>query len=777
MAHLPPADRAQLPPLTLVTLPDPDRLMVSGVVPLTSFFGRSQEIATVMALLDRPDVRLLTLTGPGGIGKTRLAMQVAEEWTVHSRAGTAIVSLAPVRDPDLILPLMVQTLDVPDAPGQTVLERVRAFLRDQHLLLVLDNLEHLLDSAAPLVADLVATCPELTVLTTSRIRLGLSGERVVPVAPLDPETARTLFTGRAEAADPSFANSADLAPVIDAICDRLDRLPLAIELAAARISVLPPRAILARLDHRLDLLTGGPRDVPPRLRDIRDTIAWSHDLLPGPEQILFRRLGVFVGGFTLESAAAIAEHPTNVLGAVSVLTAASLVQRMDGVGDEPRFTMLETIREFALERLEASGEESVIRERHARYVVALSEHLWESPDWPRMESWFARLEPEIANVRLALTWGLEHDPAAAVQLAGALIEYWAIFGHATEGKGWVTRVLQACPEAPPRYRARALMTAGKMTMIQGDYATGTRFLTEADAHLKEAYAEDPNAVLARLLTWSAVMLGDTALAQGDLDRASTWFTETCKRADQYDVPICAAIAIMNLGRIAQLSGDLLAAQELLEEALVRHQAASGPIGIAHGHLFLGELLQARGMPAQAEDHFQIAFTAFVAAGQLAPLAGALAGIAGTVMTSQPTTAVHLFGAAATIDESSGFYPQDGAHFDRSLLNPLRHRLGEAAYAAAWKKGTRLSLDELRTMVATLVDAPAPSLPPHDGHGLTRRELEVLQLVAAGHSNRDIAARLFISVPTVKRHITTILSKLDLPSRSAATAYAHTHDLT
>jgi non-specific serine/threonine protein kinase len=780
MVDPPPAARAHRHSPVLAPLYQ-DQFATPDPVPLTSFLGRTRELATVTALLGHPDVRLLTLTGPGGSGKSRLALRVMEIVRDTFDDGSAWVSLAPVVDPDLVLPTIAQVLGVPDATGQSLFERVTAFLAERHLLLVLDNLEHLLDPIAPLVVGLLGTCSGLTVLTTSRVRLGVSGERVVPVAPLDAETAHTLIATRAEAADPTFADTAGNAPVIDAICDLLDRLPLAIELAAARVAVLPPPALLARLDHRLDLLTGGPRDAPARLRDMRDAIAWSHDLLPEREQVLFRRLGVFVGGFTLEAAEAVAGEGTEVLDRVCALVAASLVLRVDGVGDEPRFTMLETIREFAIERLGASGEEPSIRERHARHLVALAENLWEDPEWPRMEFWMGRLRLETGNLRLALEWTLQHDPAATVQLAGALSEYWLNYGHVTEGRAWTMRALQACPEAPTLYRARALTASGRLTMIQGEYDASTALLTEAEALLREAIAHSPTVISNRLLTFSIIYLGDTAVARLDLDRARTLFTEARRLAERHGVPIGATIAIMNLGQIAFLSGDLPAAQELLEDALARHQESSGPIGIAHGHRFLGELLRARGKHAHAVEHFHAAFSIFHDIGYLSGVRGALEGLAGAMAIDQPAEAARLLGAAAAIgDEDDSLPDQYDAQVFARVSETTRARLGEPAFAAAWEEGKMLTWDELRARVDALADAipTVPEIGPESAarHGLTPREIEVLRLIAAGRSNREIAATLFISVPTVKRHVTTILSKLDLPSRSAATAYAHTHAL-
>ncbi len=551
--------------------------------PATTFIGREHEIATVTDMLHQPNVRLVTLTGPGGSGKTRLALQASSQLVERDQFshGVCFVNLAPISDPNLVASAIAQALDVRDTGGQPLRETLKNYLRAKRMLLVLDNFEQVVE-AAPLVGELLATAPRLTVLATSRMPLHLSGEHEFAVPPLAlPNAAQSatvanieqydavrLFTERAQAVKANFAVTNANAPALAEICYRLDGLPLAIELAAARVKLFPPQALLTRLDDRLKFLTGGMRDQPARQQTIRHTIDWSYNLLDAGEQTLFARLSVFVGGCTIEAAEAVCKAngdlPMEIVDGITALVDKSLLRQTEDPDGEPRFTLLETIREYALERLKASGEAKALRRQHAEYYLALAETA--EPELHRAEQllWLQRLEQELDNLRAALAWS--QTSAAGVEtglrLAGALGRFWQMRGHQSEGRAWLLSILAHPMANPTAARAKALNWAGFLvdsksqqealfeeslaigralgdTASVADALRGLGMITEAAPERTQALLEESLALCQGIGdTWRSARalhaLGRMANAQGDFGRAIAHFEESLALSRQLE---------------------------------------------------------------------------------------------------------------------------------------------------------------------------------------------------------------------------------------------------
>ncbi|MGH2560748.1 MAG: tetratricopeptide repeat protein [Thermomicrobiales bacterium] len=811
--------------------------------PLTPLVGRARELGDVRALLLRDGVRMVTLTGPGGVGKTRLALDVATALDGEF-GGVGFVPLAPIRAVDLVPSAIARALGIREDGAQPLVALLRARLRDEHLLLVLDNFEHVA-AAAPTIAALLAACPRVSALVTSRAPLRISGEHEYPIPPLPvpdaPESppvadlarfdAATLFCQRAHAVRPDFALTAHNAAAVAEICRSLDGLPLAIELAAARIKILSPEALLALLNNRLQLLTGGPRDLPARLQTMRDAIAWSYDLLSPDEQSLFRRLAVFVGGFTLAAAEAVAEggrrkaeggrrngtpaHPPSALEGVTSLVDKSLLRRTDQDEGEPRFEILETIREYGLEQLAASGEEPSARARHATWCLALVEQAESELMGPEQTPWLERLEREHANMRKALAWlSTEERAEQALRLAGALSHFWEVHGHWSEGREWIEGLLTLTSDRTGTLtsRAKAFRGAGRLAYLQRDLARAASFHEQSLALYRALDDRQGIAFALTNLAFLAFRQGDTGRAEilygdalalsrdvgdkgriafaldslgviatllGDHQRAAVLLEESLalsrETGDQWQI----ATTLVNLGVLASDQRDFQRARPSFEESLVLLRAIGSDqlTGLAIAHL--GLIAQEQGDAGRAIALFTEALALCRNIGGQLPTPRCLEGLAAAAgIQGHGDRAARLFAAAAAIriaiDEVMS--PASRAIYEPRMA-AIRKKLGDVAFAAAWEAGRMLTvgqaIDEAFVVAAESMAASAAyqSSVAAERYRLTPREVEVLRLLAAGRADREIAAALFISHRTVHHHVASIFAKLGVTSRTAATRIA------
>jgi non-specific serine/threonine protein kinase len=825
--------------------------------PLTSFVGRERELAAVRGRLLDPGVRLVTLTGPGGVGKTRLALEAARRTSGGVAGGAVFVPLASLTDAALVPAAVARALGVRESGAQGVLANLKTALRDRSLLLVLDNLEHLL-LGVPVVADLLATCPRLRVLATSRAVLRLSGEHVIAVPPLTlPERgagagieellqadAVRLFVERARAADAAFAVTREDAHAVAEVCRRLDGLPLALELAAARVRLLPPRDLLARLGRRLPLLTGGARDAPDRHRTLRAAIAWSHALLPPEQQALFRRLAVFAGGWTLAAAeavgaggpagggagtaaaAAAAAAATGVLDGLEGLVAQSLVRRVApgaaALAGGPRFAMLETVREFALEQLGAAGETEAAGRRHAAHCLALAEAAEVGLRGPDQLTWLRRVNREYDDLRAALGWLVARagagDAGAAewgLRLAGALWWPWHLRGEHREGQELAEAVLAAAPPGgAPASRAAALETAGQCAAILGDPGAARRHLDEALALRRalgaprgmtrallglgwtaslEGAAGEARAHWAACLAfaragadewsaaWAQTFLGGLAAAGGQREEARRHLDGSLALRRRLGDAHGLAWSLRDAAALARAEGDAAGARAALEGSLERFRELGDRPNVALVLTELGDLAAAGGERGTARQWFAQALAAYRAMGSLRGVGAALAGFAAAAAAEgRHAEAVRLAGAAAALQEATGTvtaFVESAARVP--WLAASRRALG-APGAAAWAAGRALSPEAAGALAlaapAGAADRPAAPALPAAPAGLSPREVEVLRLMAAGRRNREIAAALGISVRTVEHHLDSAYGKLGVRGRVEATALALRHGL-
>jgi predicted ATPase/DNA-binding winged helix-turn-helix (wHTH) protein len=579
-------------------------------IPLTPFIGRKWEIAAVERLLRQIDVRLLTLTGPGGTGKSRLALKVAANLQGEFEDGVFFIALEPIRDPNLVASVIAQTLGVKESGDVSLVEGLTRYLRNKRMLLILDNFEHVA-AAAPLVSSLLMSSPGVVFLVTSRSALRLSGEHEFQVQPLHVPNLESLppvsdlmrcssvalFTQRAMAAKFDFSLTERNARAIAEICTRLDGLPLAIELAAARIKLLPPQAMLVRLESPFKLLTGGARDVPARQRTMRETIAWSYDLLDKPEKSLFRRLSVFIGGFTLEAAEAICnakdDFGIDTQDGVSSLVDKSLLQQIEQAGGEPRFVMLETIREYGLECLKANGELKLLRRRHAAFFLQLAERAEPELGSQEQASWLASLEQEHDNFRAALQWALaEGEAETALRLAAALWWFWYLHGHYREGRAWLDKVLAESGDQRTIHRSRALIGAGGLAFLQCEYSLSEELINEGLAQARQLNNRESIAT-------SLQLLGSVAREQGNHQRAIELHQESLALWRELKNQRGIARSLNYIGFASWLHGDFEKTATVCKETLMLFRLMGDKEGIVWSLLNQSAVMYYTGKHSQA----------------------------------------------------------------------------------------------------------------------------------------------------------------------------------
>lgn len=805
--------------------------------------GRERETGALRSLLLNEGVRLVTLTGPGGCGKTRLALAAAESVLDAFPHGVWFVDLAPVVHAELVLGAIAEALGLREVPDQPFAERVRDHVRDRRHLLVLDNFEHLL-AAATEVSELLEGSWHLKILVTSRESLRLRWEHVFPVSPLEVPKAMDLralerleraaavrlYVERARARQPAFTLTADNARAVAELCIRLDGLPLAIELAASYSEIYRPSEILAGVrEGGLSALKGGPVDLPRRQRGLRAAIGWSYALLAKQEQRFFARLGVFSGGWTVDAAVAVAERPpatgnappvgqtafSATFQALDSLVRKSLVQRQEVCSDEPRFQMLETVREYALERLAATRELHQARQRHAQYFLNLAELARSEMFSPGQAAALNRIDCDLDNFRAALSWAVSEeagDPTLGLRLVWALGPFWYTRGSLTEGRRWVDLALARGRWAAPSLRGRGLQARSALALRQGHAALALAAATESARLL--ASSEDQREL--------GIVLGVASMAAqalGDLSGADAYAAKALALHRTLDDRWGIGNSLIVQARTALLRRKVARAQTLAEEGLAALRAAGERHGIVAALDVLAEVAREQGRAAEAtalceeglrlrgeiDDHQgcaallrTLAETAYLdgqlaraqrryveslrlsrEADDLAGLMDCLMGLA-TVLVAcgEMNSAAHLFGAWEAlrneeVEVHASLPPRRQRDFERSVAR-ARAALGRARLTRARAEGRAMMLDEA-VAYALLTEqgrASARSLSEQGSRMLlTRREQEVAALVARGLTNRQIAQRLVIAEGTAERHLANIARKLGFSSRTQVAVWA------
>ena len=688
---------------------------------LSSFVGREKELASITQLLLRPDVRLLTITGPPGIGKTRLALQAADQLRGEYAGDVVFVNLTPIVDPRLVVPTIAQALGVQESAGQAIVTAVQSALRSRHMLMLVDNFEQVI-TAAPSLAALLAAAPLVKVLVTSQIVLAVRGEHVFTVpamsllelkhlasgidlaATLCEYEAAQLFVARAQARHMEFLLTPDNAACLAEICHLLDGLPLAIELAAARITMFPPRAMLEALRaNLLRPLKRAAQDAPARHRTLGSAIAWSYSLLAEGEQRLFRRLSVFVGGFTLEAIAAVcavegdtaaspdSDSEIDVADRLESLVNKSLVWATEEGDGRPRYWQLATIRAYGSDALAQSGQEGELQQRHAAYfarLAALSRPHLRGAD---QSLWLKRLEAEHDNFRAALDWSCHaHAPAnLALRLVGDLGLFWEMHGHLTEGRAWITQALVADRGALlTDARIQALSEAGNLAYFQGDYAA-------AGKNYQEALTESRQSGNKQREMYVLINLATLATELEDYDVARDYLQESLANQRSTGNKGGTAIALLYLGELARCEEKYAAAEDAYLESLGLYRELEDNCAVAWTLHNLAYIWRQRGDAARAASLFHESIDLFRPLSYHRGLIACLTGLAGLAADQgKPAIAARLFGAAATYkkDEGISASPADRRQYDRDIA-AVQATMSTAMFTEAWAAGEMLALDQ------------------------------------------------------------------------------------
>lgn len=792
------------PGLRLPGISESDRYSLP--LPRTSLIGRDADQALVDGLLTQPGVRLVTLTGPGGVGKTRLALELAMIQPEDRFSRVWFVSLAGVATAAGVLPAIARAVDVRELGDRPLLAVLAAALRPRTALLILDNIEHLLD-AAPDLADLLAACPQLSILVTSREPLRISGEHETRLAPLStpdqpaaadlpPSVAESdavrLFVERARTHQPAFVLTSENEAAVASIVQHLDGLPLAIELAAAMTGVLSPAALYERLtatgSSALPILTAGQRDAAPRQQSLRNAIAWSYDLLSKQEQAAFRVLSVFQGGFTLDQAEcligqALAEDSTGGTPEPLLTTIFGLVDKSLVVAYPQsypaRFCLLTTVREFGSEQLADSPEAEAARRAHAGLMLDLAEAWDQALFGPRYQEVTARFDAELDNFAAALAYAATEEPTGVLlnRLAGSLARFWRLRGRYGEGKHWLNRALDRQQTEPAAAWARVLVGAGLLDTMRCEYPDGIAYYDQALVVAREL---DDKLFIAQ----SLFHMLEATISAGDEERALRLITEARDLATGRDLALHALIE-KSLGQLERQRGHLEEAVHYLTTALEQSRAAGFAWAEADTLTALAETARAQNDPATAARHLTESLCLYtrlhdwIGIGNVAGLAAWLA-----ADTGQPAPALRLYAAAGALFESLGLRePRHKYVGHQTWLENLRQTIGPAA-ERIWQEGRALEPEHLARETETLVAAIATNDPAATlattatgRAGLSDRETDVLRWVAAGLTNAQVAERLFISPRTVNAHLTRIYDKLDVSTRAAAIRLAVDDGLT